>query len=127
MVSVDIFVSINASESEKANLEIPREAMEEFVGGGFINSSYEARFIYYCPPRAISPHYLQIFMTISDLASNIVFWGVAIKEIIKFCKRCRGYKPCLTIKRKDKQDVIVPLDESEDSDEIIKKIKELLK
>lgn len=55
MVEIDVRVSLNETEEAERLGEIKKEYIKDFLGEGFISNCYEAKFIYECAPRAISP------------------------------------------------------------------------
>lgn len=48
MVEIEVGISTNASELEKKNLDFNLDAMEEFLGNGFISSDYNGKVYFMC-------------------------------------------------------------------------------
>lgn len=130
MITIQIDISTNASEDEKARLFISRECIDEFLSTGFSEDAFKGIISFSCQPRAINPEYMQIIIDFKDIAESLIAWTTIFNALLKFCKQCKGYEPNLTIKRKkgdEEIEVSVYLDTNEDCKKIIKEIKKLLK
>lgn len=130
MVNVAVLISTNSYEEQKQYLDIPKEAMEEFLSTGFCEGVYDARVVFSCMPHAVDPEIMQIIMDLGEIAETTIAWATIIGAIIKFTKGCKGYKSHLSVrKRKGNKEieVEVELDDNSDTDKVIKQIKKLLK
>lgn len=122
MISIEILVSINGSEEERKNLSLPQSAINEFLGEGFANNTYEGSVIQKCIPRYFNPKWIEVILTILDDPEKIIAWYTIIASIIKFLKKTKGYEPHLTIIRKKKEEEItftIPLNENDDVESIV--------
>lgn len=130
MVEVNILISTNALEEEKKKLYIPREAIDEFLGTGFVDNAFDGKISFECMSRVVPPDWMRIFIDLKDVAEGLIAWATIIGALIKFCKSCKGYEYDLTIcKRKsnnEKIEISVNLNDKNDIDEIVKEIKELI-
>ena len=130
MVEVNIFINTNASDLEKENLDIPREAIDEFLGIGFAENVYEANVIFRCMPRAIDPGFMEIIVDLKDIAETTIAWATIISGIIRFCKKCKGYEHNLIIKKKKGKEEIeieLDIDSNDDIEKILKQVRKIIK
>ena len=130
MVEVNVLISVNASESEKENLSIPRDAIDEFLGIGFAENVYEGNVTFSCMPRAVDPDFMQIIIDLGEIAETTIAWTTIISAVLKFCKKCKGYSYNLSVrKKKGKEEIEIDLDikSSDDCEKVVKQIRKLLK
>ena len=129
MVEISIKISTNALPYEKEKLYITPDAISEFVGTGFSTNAYDGQVIFYCPPRAVDPGWLDIIVDLKDIGEAVIVWGTILNSINKFYKKCKGYDGNISIKRKKKDveiELNIPLSEIND-EENIKRLQKWLK
>lgn len=127
MVEIQIYISTNTSEIERQKYSIDQESVYEFTGTGFSENIYEGTVVYFCPPRAICPGLIEIVVNLKELAETAIAWGTIFAAIISFCKKNKNFEHTITIKKKkgDKEiDISISVDDQEESEEIIEKVKE---
>lgn len=130
MTTIEVLVSTNASVEEKEILDIPKDAIEDFLNIGFCENVYDGKVSFQCLPRAVDPNFMEIIVDLKDLAETAIAWGTIFATIMKFCKRCKGYEHSLTIKRKkdnEEIEISIPINENSDCEKIIHEAKKLLK
>lgn len=130
MISVNILISTNTNKIEKKKLYIPKDAINEFLGEGFVSNCYDAEVSFKCLSRAINPDLINIFIEFKDLIENIVEMGVLVRALIKFLSKTKGYKSVLQITcKKDGKEFYctIPLKEKDNVEDILDKIKEIIK
>lgn len=126
MVDIQIYISTNASETERQKYNIDQESVYEFTAIGFAESAFEGIVTFFCPPRAVDPGLIEIIVNLKELAETVIAWGTIFGAIISFCRKNKNYEYLITIKRKKKDkeiEIEIPIDGNEDSKEIINKVK----
>lgn len=130
MIKVKINISTNASEDEKKKLDIPKEAIDEFLCEGFASNTYDGDISFKCMPRAVDPNWMEIIL---DLKENIevgIALATTVRALIKFFKKCSGYKQTITIyyKRNDEEFICnIPADKNGNEEKILKEIRKIIK
>jgi len=125
MINIQIRVSTNTSEIERQKYNINQESIYEFTGIGFSEDVYEGTVVFFCPPRAIDPGWIQIIVDLKDLAETVIAWGTIFTSIVKFYKKNKNYRYLITIKRKkgDKEIKIdIPVNGQEESEDLVNKV-----
>lgn len=104
MIKIEIVINTNASEEEKKDLILPMDALTEFLGDGYGEDSFEGNVSFKCLPRAIGPEILDILISIKEYAEDLCTLGASVTALVKFIRRCIGYKPMITIRKVDTND-----------------------
>lgn len=97
MVEIEVGISTNASELEKKNLDFNLDAMEEFLGNGFISSDYNGKVYFMCQPRAFEPNLMDIIINIKEIGETAIVWASIFSALKKLIKRCKGYESFINI------------------------------
>lgn len=130
MLSIDILISTNASDEEKKKLDMPRSAIDEFLGDGYANNLYEGNVIFSCLPRAVNPEMMEIIINLKDVAETVIAWGSIINSVVKFINKSKGYEPSMRIecKKNGKEfSCDIPVARNSSEKEILEEVKKILK
>lgn len=130
MININVLVNINGTKEQKESLYIPEDAIDEFLRTGFAQNIYEARVIYEFRPQAVSPDLLEIIIDIidevkdiGDDAGKILNIIAAVKFVIEFAKKTKGYCVNIYLKYKEGKGKMINISLDENVNEIEEKIK----
>ena len=130
MIEVKININTNTSENEKKKLNIPREAIDEFLGEGFASNTFEGDISFKCMPRAIDPSWMEVVVNLKDILETGLVLATVIRALVKFFKKCSGYEHTIIIdyqKNNKKFSCSIPIDKNSNEEEILKEIRKIIK
>ena len=129
-MKIDILVSTNGSSEERKFLNIPQDAINEFLNLGFVDGIYDGTFSYKCLPRAFNPETMEIIINLKEVGEAIIAWGTIIGVLLNLIKKSTGYKPFMQIyyeKGNEKKHCSIPIKETDNVENILKEINKVLK
>lgn len=130
MITVNINISTNASEIEKKELYIPRDAIDDFLGKGFETNTYDGRVSFQCMPRAVNPNLMEVFLNIMDIVEGVIAIQTVVKYLVDFFRKCKGYEQNIIIEYKNGDEELtceIPFTENDDAMKIMKEIRKIIK